>query len=320
MAGVSEITASRVMRDRGPIRAETRDKVLRAVAATGYVRNGLAGSLASARSNLVGVILPSHTNNVFPEVMAGIGQALSRSGYQPVVGVTDYDPATEEALVRSLLAWKPAAMILTGLEHTRETRRMLETASIRVAEIMDIDNRPIDLAIGFSHLEAGRASARHLLARGYRRIGYVGHDLDADLRAAARLKGLVDQLGEAGAPLERRHLTGGASSVQRGRSGLGALLAQHPDCDVVVFSNDDMAVGGVFHAMAEGMDVPGRLGLFGCNGLDIGQALPKPLSTLRANRQRIGEIAVERIVMDDGPETGPAIIDVGFEIVAGATA
>ncbi|HEY4201939.1 MAG TPA: LacI family DNA-binding transcriptional regulator [Devosiaceae bacterium] len=320
IAGVSDITVSRVLRANVPVSAETRDRVLEAVQATGYVHNRLAGALASAHSNLVGVVLPSLSNNVFPEVMEGINAALARSGYQPVVGVTNYDLAVEQELIHAMLAWKPAALILTGLEHTREADRMLEGSGIRVIEIMDIDERPIDLAIGLSHRKAGAAVARHLIAKGYRRFGYVGHDLRLDRRAAARRQGFYGYLAEQGlyAPIE--HLTGGPSSIRAGSEGLRRLLEQTSDCDVVVFSNDDMAVGGVFHCLKAGIDLPAQLGIFGFNGLDIGQALPQPLSTIRSNRQRIGQLAVEAFLTTSRRPEEREIIDTGFEIIPGETA
>ena len=320
VAGVSDITVSRVLRNSGPISAETRARVLGAVQATGYVRNRLAGALASSQSNLVGVVLPSLSNNVFPEVMEGINAALARSGFQPVVGVTDYDLAVEQELVQAMLAWKPAALILTGLEHTAETARVLQGAGIRIVEIMDIDEQPIDLAIGLSHLQAGAETARHLIARGYRRFGYVGHDLERDRRAAARLKGLRAHLAEAGLPALVQHLTPGPSSVSAGADGLRHLLATQPDCDVVVFSNDDMAVGGVFHCMSARIVLPAQLGIFGFNGLEIGRALPQPLSTIRSNRQRIGQLAVEAFLDTPQRPEEREIIDTGFDIIVGETA
>jgi LacI family gluconate utilization system Gnt-I transcriptional repressor len=320
VAGVSDITVSRVLRDSGPVSALTRRRVLHAVQATGYVYNQLAGALASSRSSLVGVVLPSLSNNVFPEVMAGINAALARSGFQPVVGVTDYDLSVEQELVRAMLAWKPAALILAGLEHTRETTRMLEAAGIRVIEIMDIDQRPIDLAIGLSHRAAGAATARHLAARGYRKFGYVGHDLGRDRRAESRHEGLCGWLAEHGLPQPVDLLADGPSSVRAGSEGLATLLQQSPDRDVVVFSNDDMAVGGVFHCLSAGISLPGQLGIFGFNGLDIGRALPQPLSTIRSNRERIGQLAVEAFLATPKRPEAREVIDTGFEIVQGATA
>ena len=151
LAKVSEITVSRVLRNKGPFADSTRERVLAAVTATDYVPNRIAGTLASSASNLIGVVLPSLSNIVFPDVLRGIHAVLAPSGFQPVVGVTDYDPVTEEKLVESLLAWKPAALIIAGFDHTDATRRRLERCRVRVAELMDVDSVPVDVAVGLSH-------------------------------------------------------------------------------------------------------------------------------------------------------------------------
>ncbi|MHA6643995.1 LacI family DNA-binding transcriptional regulator [Mesorhizobium sp. A623] len=320
MAGVSEITVSRVVRNKGPISNDTRSRVTGAIDALGYVPNRAARSLASSNAPLIGVILPSLSNIVFPEVLRGIYAALASTNYQPLIGVTDYDPITEQHIVSSLLAWQPAALIMTGFDHTDATRSMLANHRVRIAELMDIDAEPIDIAIGLSHRKAGYDSGRHLIERGYRRFGYVGHDWDADKRARMRYDGLCNALIEAGLSLKAESRCPEASSTLAGKETLDALLRKEPSLDVVVFSNDDMAVGGFFHCLTAGISVKDELGLFGFNGLDIGQALPMPLSTVRSNRFLIGKIAVETL-LDTGEKTDVRrVIDTGYEIFEGATA
>ncbi len=320
LAQVSEITVSRILRDVGPVSEGTRRRVLAVVEDTGYLPNRVAGTLASATSNLMGVVVPSLSNIVFADVLRGIDAGLEPSGFRPVIGITGYDAAVEEKLVGSLLAWKPAAMIIVGFDHTETTRRRLQQSRVRVAELMDIDSAPIDLAVGLSHRAAGYESGRYLVGRGYRRFGYVGHDWHTDRRARLRWEGVTQALGETGLTIVDQELYEGASSTQAGRAMLARLLGRTCDLDVVIFSNDDMAVGGVFHCMAEGLVPKQDLSLFGFNGLDIGQALPTPLSTIRSNRFLIGKIAVDRILSQ--PERSPEgqTIDTGFEIVEGGTA
>jgi LacI family gluconate utilization system Gnt-I transcriptional repressor len=320
LAGVSEITVSRVVRNKGPIADATRTRVLSAIEKLGYVPNRAAGSLASSGSQLMGVLLPSLSNIVFPEVLRGIHSALASTGYQPLIGVTDYDLKTEQGIVSSLLAWQPAAIIMTGFDHTDATRRMLANSRVRVAELMDIDADPIDIAVGLSHRRAGFDAGRHLISRGYRRFGYIGHDWHADRRARLRYEGLCTALAETGLKLEAEQRFAGPSSTIAGRDTLAAMMAKNPTIDVAVFSNDDMAVGGFFHCLTAGIAVKEKLALFGFNGLDIGQSLPTPLSTVRSNRFLIGKIAVEKLLESGERPTEKQIIDTGYEIVAGATA
>ncbi|WP_342241829.1 LacI family DNA-binding transcriptional regulator [Inquilinus sp. OTU3971] len=317
-AGVSKITVSRVLRG-GPVAAETRDRVLEIVRRLGYVPNRLAGTLSSAGSNLVGVIIPSLANIVFPDVLRGAEAVLDAAGFRPVVGVTDYDPAREEGLIEAMLAWRPAGLIVTGLEHTDRSRAMLANAGIRVAELMDLDGAGLDIVVGLSNRAAGRASARHLVERGYRRLAFVGHDLGRDRRAAKRFEGFREALSESPAALVATEILPGRSSAASGREGLARILDRGDGADgvdAVYFSNDDMAMGGCFLCLSRGIAVPDQVALFGFNGLDLGQALPQPLSTIRSPRVRMGEVGA-RLVCGREP---PAIVDLGFELIPGATA
>ncbi|QND28831.1 LacI family DNA-binding transcriptional regulator [Sinorhizobium meliloti] len=315
-AGVGESTVSRVLRNHGSFSGKARERVLDAVERLGYVPNRIAGTLASAGSRLVAFVIPSLTNIVFPDVLRGAGAVLEENRYQAVFSVTDYEPEREEALVAAMLAWRPTAVMLAGFEHTEGTLKMLRASGCRVVELLDIDGTAIDLAVGFSNREAGRASAEFLLKRGYRRIGYVGHDLGRDTRAGKRFEGFREALNLAGVPLLDREIRAGASSVGSGRAGLEQLLRRAPGLDAVYFSNDDMALGGYFHCLARTIPVPTRLALFGHNGLDIGQATPQPLTTIRTPRVATGKLAAE-LVINDHPSH---VADLGFELIEGATA
>ncbi len=320
LAEVSESTVSRIMRGQDLVTEATRQKVMESVRALGYVPNRIAGSLASLDSRLIGVVIPSLSNIVFPEVLQGINAGLAGTDRQSVISITDYDLDQEEVVVRNLLAWQPAAVLIAGSTHTDATCRMLDQSGIRVVEFMEIDNPPIDVVIGLSHVGAGRATARHLVAKGYRRFGYVGYGGTVDIRARMRLDGLRAGLAEAGLTLQAESLSDGQTSVEKGKAQTADLCARAPGLQVVVYSNDDMAVGGLFHCMGAGISVPGDLALFGFNGLDIGRALPQPLSTIRSNRFQIGRMAVEEVLSSTARPEGGRVIDTGFEIVEGATA
>ncbi|PSH64135.1 MULTISPECIES: LacI family DNA-binding transcriptional regulator [Phyllobacterium] len=315
-AGVGESTVSRVLRNHGSFSGKTRDRVMAAVERLGYVPNRIAGTLASAGSRLVAFVVPSLSNIVFADVLRGASSTLEQNQHQAVFAVTDYDPAREEALVASMLAWRPAAVMLAGYEHTQGTVRMLRAASCRIVELLDIDGVALDLAVGFSNHDAGCRSAHYLLQRHYGRIGYVGHDLERDTRAGKRYAGFCETLSAGGSPLVDREIHAGASSVENGRLGLERLLTRSPDLDAVYFSNDDMALGGYFHCLARGISIPSQLAIFGYNGLDIGRVTPQPFSTIRTPRVATGQVAAQLVV-----ENAPAqVVDLGFELIEGATA
>jgi LacI family transcriptional regulator, gluconate utilization system Gnt-I transcriptional repressor len=319
-AGVSEITASRALRGGAHVARATLEKVQAAALALNYVPNRLAGTLAGGASRQVAVVLPSLSNSVFADVLNGLETRLEQAGHHPILGVSNYDPEHEERLIADLLSWRPAGLVLAPAARTPGTRRMLAASGVPVVEIMDVDPAPIDMAVGLSQRAAGRAMAHYLLGRGYRRFAYVGHDISTDPRALSRLEGLVQGLGEAEVTLAARVMLAGESSVPLGREGVSRLLAeQAPGGLAVCFSNDDMAVGGVFQAMAAGLEVPRDIALAGFNGLGLGQSLPQPLTTIATHRAQIGDRAAAALLARlDGDEV-VRVQDVGFRLIPGAT-
>lgn len=294
-SGVSEMTVSRVLRNRGDVSETTREKVLEAARTLGYVPNKIAGALASQRVNLVGVIIPSLSNLVFPEVLSGISAELEDTGLQPVVGVTNYRPDKEEAVLYEMLSWRPSGVIIAGLEHTEAARAMLENAGVPVVEIMDVDGEGVDSVVGISHRRAGRHMAEAIIAAGYRKIGFLGTKMPEDHRARKRFEGFSEGLAAAGLAVNDTEFYSGGSALLKGREMTQAILARSPELDFLYYSNDMIGAGGLLWCLENGYDVPERLGLAGFNGVDLLEGLPRRLATMDACRREIGRKAAEII-------------------------
>lgn len=305
-SGVSEMTVSRVLRNRGDVSAATRERVLVAAKKLGYVPNKIAGALASSRVNLVAVIIPSLSNMVFPEVMNGISGELEDTPLQPVLGVTHYRPEREEQVLYEMLSWRPSGVIIAGLEHTEAARAMLKNAGIPVIEIMDTDGEPIDAMVGISHRRAGRMTAQAIVEAGYRRIGFMGTKMPLDHRARKRFEGFTEALAKAGIELADREFYSGGSGLAKGREMTKAMLERTPDLDFLYYSNDMIGAGGLLYCIDAGIDVPGRVGLAGFNNIELLDGLPRRLATMDACRRQIGEAAARIIAARAGEEGGEA--------------
>lgn len=303
-AGVSKMTASRALRGDKDVSKANIDKVKQAAREIGYYGNHLAASLSSKRTDLIGVVVPSLSNTVFPQVMSGVTDALKGTALQPVFGVTDYDPEAEYTTIRNMLSWRPAGLIVTGLDQPDESRRLLADAGIPIVQIMDCDGDPVDACVGFSQSGAGHDMAAALLATGRRRFGYVGRNLDKDLRAAKRKKGFLDALRSQGLDfidaIDGAHREGDEvtlPAIACGRRKTAELLARQPDLDCIHFSNDDLAFGGLCHCIAAGIDVPGEVALAGFNGLGLLEGFPGKIATSHTARRAIGETAA-RVILE----------------------
>ena len=303
-SGVSEMTVSRVLRNRGDVSQNTRDKVLLVAKQLGYVPNKIAGALASQRVNLVAVIIPSLSNMVFPEVMTGISEVLETTDLQPVVGVTDYLPEKEERVLYEMLSWRPSGVIIAGLEHSETSAMMLKASGIPVVEIMDIDGSPVDSMVGISHRRAGREMAVSILKAGYRKIGFLGTKMPLDHRARKRFEGFTEALAKSGVEVTDQEFYSGGSALVKGREMTQELLRRNPNLDFLYFSNDLIGAGGLLYLIEKGISIPNQIGLAGFNGVELLKGLPRQLATMDACRSEIGRKAAEMIVQQvNDPKT-----------------
>lgn len=294
-SGVSEMTVSRVLRNRGDVSDATRQRVLKAAKDLGYVPNKIAGALASQRVNLVAVIIPSLSNMVFPEVLSGISEVLEDTELQPVVGVTDYLPEKEEKVLYEMLSWRPSGVIIAGLEHTEAAKAMLGASGIPVVEIMDVDGKPVDSVVGISHRRAGREMAKAILKAGYENIAFLGTKMPLDHRARKRFEGFTEALAKGGVEVVDQEFYSGGSALAKGREMTATILERSPDIDFLYYSNDMIGAGGLLHLLDQGIDVPGQIGLAGFNGVELLQGLPRQLASMDACRRESGRKAAEII-------------------------
>ncbi|WP_342240838.1 LacI family DNA-binding transcriptional regulator [Inquilinus sp. OTU3971] len=314
LAGTSPMTVSRALRGEGKVTPETLARIQAAVESLGYVPNLSASSLASRRSGILAVLVPTIGNSVFSETVHGVADAAENAGLHLVIGDYAYSEDKRRQLVRALVGRRPDALVLVGAVQDAAVRDLLRQHGIPVVETWELSDDPVDMAVGFSNFSAGVEVARHLVEGGRRRCAFVG---SAESRAAARLSGFSLALAEAGAaPPETE--TPADLSIEAGRVALDRLLARAPDLDGVFFATDVMAVGGLLECQRCGIAVPDRIAIVGLGDLEIGRQLQPALTTIRIPAYDMGRRAGELILARLGKGAQPQedrIIDLGFSLV-----
>ena len=315
-AGLATMTASRAIRQPETVSAPLRERVERAVAELGYVPNSAARALASARSNVIVVLVPSLANAVFADVLDGIEAALAADVYRLLIGNTHYSDATEEKLLGAYLQANPDGILLTSLKHSARVAQMLDTSKVPVVSMMDLASAGGQPSVGFSQFDAGLAMTRYLIDKGYRRIGFVGAQLDErTLRRAQGYRQAMLTAGLAAAALEL--MVPEPSTIALGAALLERMLAQAPDCDAIFFCNDDLAHGAIYQCQRLGIAVPGRLAICGFNDLPASAWLNPSLTTIGTPRYRIGFEAanlLRSVIRGERPDNKR--IDLGFTLLS----
>ncbi len=315
-ANVSAMTVSRALRSPEKVSTKTREKIRAVVDRLGYVPDPAASALAAGRTNVIGVIVPSVTNNVFADVMLGIYEQSEGSKWQIQLGNSRYSPLEEERLVRTFLSQKPAGLIITGQDQSKATADMLKSANCRIVQIMECGPDPYDMMIGFSHLDASRAATRHLLKSGYRNPGVLMARLDP--RSQRRLEGYKIEAKNAGVYDTRRIVTTARpSSVTLGGELVADLLSKAPDTDAILCNNDDLALGAMFECQRRGLAIPDEIGICGFNDLEMMAAANPSITSVRTHRLDMGRASM-KILIDalNGKEPVEPVQDLGFEIMA----
>jgi LacI family gluconate utilization system Gnt-I transcriptional repressor len=315
------MTASRALHRPGLVAPETAARVREAVLELAYTPNRLAGGLSSRRSLVVMAVVPSTLNPVFAELVHALRDELLAAGYQLFLGLGDYAEGAEDDLVDAIIGRRPDGIVLAGVVRSPELRRRLARARIPVVETWDLTPRPIDMLVGFSNRDVGRAAAEYLLARGRRHLALVVAD---DQRAQARRDGFRAVLDGRGEALAAEVVVRAPSTVADGRRGLARLLEISPAVDGLFCSSDQLAMGVLFEATARRLRLPERLALLGFGDLPMSAHTVPALTTVAVDGARIGREAARlllaRFARPDGGPTGRYVLDVGFSIVARETA
>ena len=311
-AGLSSMTVSRALNTPQLVRPKTVEKVLAAVKATGYIPNALAGGLASRRSKLVAVVVPQINNNMFVDTIQAISDELAVRGYHMLLCVAGYTQQTEAELVAALLSRRPDGIVLTGIHHSTDLKKVILNASVPVVEIWDLTPTPLDMLVGFSHEKVGQATAEYLLRKGYSRPGLLW---TVDKRAAQRKSGLCEVLARHGITDPVAVDVALPARFTSGREGLSQLLACG-ECDVIVCSSDTLAQGAIIEAQSRGMRVPQDLAVIGFGDLDFAAGNQPAITTVSVDRQIIGQRAATMLAdRIEGSDVDEQIVDIGFHFV-----
>lgn len=315
-AKVSAQTVSRYFRRPESVSAPTADKIRASVEATGYVPNLVAGSLASNRSRIIAVVVPTIAYPVHATQVQGLGDAVRAEGYQVLVGTTNYDRETEYRLVETFLGRRVDGIVLAGAILRPDTVRLLRGSRIPTVQIWELPDDPVDMAVGHSNYDIGRTVARHLLERGRRRLAVIAHAAESDTRAAARVRGFRDELAVAKVKPPTIIEVSRPNDMTATPDLLARLLRLRPKPDAVFCVNDPLAVGLVLACHRAGVRVPEDLAIAGVGDSDLAAMVTPAVTTVRIPRYELGQTAgamlLERLA---GTRPAQSVVDLGFKLV-----
>jgi DNA-binding LacI/PurR family transcriptional regulator len=287
-AGVAPMTVSRVVNESGYVSEEVRERVRRVVAELNYHPNGLARSLKRQSTRVVGLLLPDIANPFSAELASSIQTALLDQGYSSFITTSERSNRREQASLRALFEHRVDGIIVATRE-TKAGNELLGGLTGRGLPMVLVGrtfNHPQVDRVTADHWRGGYDAVEHLIARGHRRIAFVGVTLTngAGLR---RFQGYLDALRENGIPIRKDLIVGpeqadgpSYSTQADGYAGMKKLLALKARPTAVFARNDYTAIGAMLAATDAGLKIPDDLAVAGFDNVPLSAYCAPPLTTV----------------------------------------
>jgi LacI family transcriptional regulator len=292
LAEVSRSTVSHVLNNTRFVEQGTRQRVMNAVDRLGYRPNILARSLTTKRTGTVGMIIADASNFFFSEMLRGVEDVLQPAQYSLTVCNTDEVLEREAHYLDLLLRHRVDGIIAAA---TSQRWAALQDAEILHTPIVFVDRRFPDMNgpyVGADNVEGAYIGTRHLIERGYRRIGILA-GFQRLSTMVERLDGFRRALYEAGLPICAEWIVPSPLSIEGGKQALRQILALS-DLPEAVFVNNNLLMLGALQVLKElGLRCPSDLALIGFDDHPWAAVADPPLTVVRQPSRALGQVAAQ---------------------------
>ncbi len=323
-AGVSLMTVSRVVNNKGEVSPETRQRIQRVIEELGYRPSGIARSLATRKTGALGLVVPDVTNPFFADIAKGVEHLAYAEGYNVFLCNTEEDPQRELTIIESLRVKEVDGLIVCSSrlddKRLREALQHHPAVVLINRRIRSSSSIPGITTVMIDDCTGGATATRHLLQSGRRSIGFLAGP-PASKSGLRRGQGYRIAYREAALTPDPDWSRYCAPNVDGGYIAGMQLLREHPELDALFCYNDLVAVG-VLQACAElGLHVPDDIAVVGFDDIPLASLVTPPLTTCRVARYELGRLALIAL-MDQmrGCTSGCSNMVLSAELVVRASA
>jgi LacI family repressor for deo operon, udp, cdd, tsx, nupC, and nupG len=290
-AGVSLMTVSRVVNNKGNIAKSTRENVLQAIKKLNYKPNRLARSLVVQKSDFISVIVPDITNPFFAELVKGAENLTRKRGCNIILGDTEGEREHEKEYIEAAIGRMADGIILVAPRI--DDALIYEVNELIPLVIVDryVPNEDI-LQIYIDNLEGAFLAVEHLIELGHRRIGFLSGPKDV-LNSLRREEGYRKALERHDIPYDPALTLKGDFYFQSGYTAFDSFYQLNPPPTAIFASNDLMAFGLIQRANEQGVRIPDNLSIIGFDDIALSALINPPLTTIRHPMVEMGIRAVK---------------------------
>lgn len=262
LAGTTPATVSYVLNEKEGryISKEMRERVMKAVWETGYVKSGIASSLRGKKRGIIAVLVPQFSNQFFTRMILAIESIVEKEGFVLSICNTFDDPQREREIINRMSQQRVDGYVIIptkeGNENTLQARH-LGVPMVIVDRPLQGAEEPRDYPwIMTSNHQCGQIATEFLIQKGHRNIAYIGWRPGID-ELENREKGFWDAMEQAGLTDTKSVAITGEFSEEAGYAMTDQLLKEHPDITAIFYAFNIQAKGGVRRLTEAGL-VPGK--------------------------------------------------------------
>ncbi len=311
-AGVSVSAVSRVLSDHPSARVspDTRARIQLAARELDYRPNFAGRALKSARTNVIGLVMPDLTNALFTDLIDGAEAEVREHGYMLLLGRSDEVRAGGDVIGRLIGEGRvDGVMVQLGDAIKPTALSSLFTAGSPVIMINSREDEHVGSVV-LDDEAGGRMATEHLLDLGHTRIGAIT-GLPATFTAQRRLKGFRTSMRAAGLRAEPRHVTKLGYLPHQGRTALRRIMSSERPPTAIVVANVNAAIGALAEARALGIRVPDDLSIVSVHDSWTAENTWPPLTTVKMPFYEMGRTAVRGMIhrLQDGSGQDAVVTD-----------
>jgi LacI family transcriptional regulator len=278
------------------VNEETAARVLAAADELDYHPNSMARGLKTSRSMTIGVLIPDLTNPLFPPIVLGIEDRLTRDGYTPLLVNTGSDPARERASIKAVLARQVDGLIAATARLDIEPLAVVIATGLPVVLVNRTFEDGSISACTVDDRKGSQIAVQHMIELGHERLGYVGGPQNVST-GHRRYLGFTAAVEAAGLALPPERVSyAGAFTEEAGARAATDVLRADPSVTAIITANDRLAIGCYDALRHEGLSCPDDVSVIGFNDMMFIDRLLPPLSSVRVPQREIGFAAADLLL------------------------
>lgn len=297
--GLSAMTVSRAINNKPNVDAETKKKVLQVAKEMGYTPNLVAKSLVSSRTHTIGVVIPEISHSFFPEVVKGIEEVTNAKNYQIFLTNTSDNFEKEKIIIAALIAKRVDGILVSSSLTTSDASYYKQLADTGLPIVFfDRVVRDVGIScIGVNDKTASEQVTEHLIAIGYKKIGYLGGPKQVSI-GKERFEGFIAAMTKHQMEINEKWIIENGYNEKSGYQSMSKILGlpenERPKALVAV--NDPVAIGAIQAIREAGFSVPHDFAIVGFSN-DIRSELMTPsLTTVHQPAYEVGKKAATKLI------------------------